>query len=432
MHAEQQEDPFEPMLVDAVITAGDAISVISQNVLQLRLNPPRELLDTAKPFSIVWNSQAVRPQITPDGQIVLRAMGYAPGKVFKKPLGPTPFAIVVGTTSKDERMKRFCRLLAERARDDWKEWQHVSPRYLKDTEITDEQIRSYSLVLYGGPEDNAVTARLIKDIPLTIEPDRITIDGRAFEVRGAAVRMAYVHPLNADRAVTLFAANSPDAMFWAGTLPDDVDYVIDDGRVGPEKDYFRNIVAWGRFAHNWRLSERYLTAGDPSARALAGRRKAPTRLSPATDEPHVMLSGVLETQAQGDFRTMARDLNWQGRPMTLAGKTYANGIAVNCQDEPCRVIYDLSGGNWKRLKATIGIEIDAKNVRSEQAKGTQVTFLVRGDGKELYKSPPITIDARPVSIDVDVSGVSKLELDVYAGPRNMTSSVDWADIRLEK
>ena len=170
------------------------------------------------------------PQLTPDGQIVIRAKGYAPGKLVKKSMGPTPFAIVVGTTSKDERMRRFCQFLAERERDDWKEWQHVAPRYFTDTEITDEQIRKYSLVLYGGPEENAVTARLIKDMPLTIEPNRITIDGRAFEVTDAAIRMVYPHPLNADRKVTILAANSADAMYWGNRL-EDADFVIDDGRV---------------------------------------------------------------------------------------------------------------------------------------------------------------------------------------------------------
>ncbi len=421
------------MQVDAAISGGDTIILWSRNVLQLRLNPAKELLDTAKPFSVVWNGQPVAtPQVTPDGQIILRAMGYAPGKLFKKPLGPMPFAIVVGTTSKDEWMKRFCRLLAERARDDWKVWQHVEPRYFKDTEITDEQIHSYSLVLYGGPEDNAVTARLIKDIPLTIGPDRITIDGRAFDVHNAAVRMVYAHSLNADRNVTILAANSPTAMFWADRLPDDADFVIDDGRVGSENDYFRNVVAWGRFDCHWRLNEKYLTVGDPSHRLAAPVRKVPRHLTTTVAARRLMLSDALETAARGNVRLMMRDLNWEGKPITLGGKTYTKGIAVNCWDEPCLAAYDLSGGDWKRLKATIGIEMDPKGRESEGDLATRVIFVVRGDGKELYKSPPFGVGSKPVNIDVNVSGINKLELEVLSRSKNITSSVDWADIRLEK
>jgi enterochelin esterase-like enzyme len=437
VHAEQQEDPFAFMLVDAVVSPGNVLTITSQNVLQLRLNPPKELVDVSKPIQVIWNGQAVKDfQVTPDGQIILRAKGYAPGELVKKGTLPTPFAIVVGTTSKDERMNRFCQLLAERARDDWNNWQHVSPRYFKDTEITDEQVRKYSLILYGGPEDNAVTARLIKDIPLTIESGRITLDDRAFDAPDAAVRILYPHPLNDERHVAIIAANSAEAMFWADRMPDNVDFVIDDGRVGSENDYLRRLVAWGRFDCNWRLNEKYLIAGDPGLRAKAGRFCAPSQLTLVTPQRRLYLGDVLETKAFGSFVRMMRNLNWQGRPMKLAGKTYAKGIAVECWREACKANYDLTDGNWKRLRATIGIEIDTKlaDIKPEHREGTRVVFVVRGDGKELYKSPVFRIDSKPVNLDVDITGVKMLELEVLAGSRrdNIASSVDWADVRLEK
>jgi enterochelin esterase-like enzyme len=441
VHAEQQEDPFTSMQVEAVAPGGNTVLLWSRNVLQLRLNPGKDLGiiafdDAAQPFRVIWNGQEVaKSQVTsmPDGQIVLRAEGYAPGKLVKKPMGQTPFALVVGTTSKDERMRRFCQLLADRLRDDWKEWQHVEPRVFKDTEITDKQIRKYSLILFGGPEDNAVTARLMKGIPLTIELNRITLDGRAFDATDAAVRMVYPHPLNADRDVTVIAANSANAMFWAGLLSDEVDFVIDDGRVGPDRDYFRNIVAWGRFDHNWRLDEKYLTVGDPSARAQAGRRKAPTRLSLATAEPMVPLSEVVVTKDKGAFCARMSDLNRYGKPITLAGKTYAKGITLGCREEDsCLADYDLTGGNWKRLKATIGLETYPQLRLAGQIKSVKVTFLVRGDGKELYKSPSFGSDSKPLDIDVDVAGVKNLELEVRSQSDDNSVGVDWADIRLEK
>ncbi len=436
LHAEQQEDPFAFMLVDAQIGQDNLIRLASQNVLQIRLNPPRELLDPNRPVKVVWNDAvAYDGALPPQGEMTVRADGYIPGPRFKKPSGPTPFAIVVGTTSKDERMKRFCQVLADRACGYWKTWQHVDPRVFKDTEITDEQIRSYSLTLYGGPEDNAVTARLIKDIPLELADDKIVIDGKTFAVRDAAVRMVYAHPLNADRNVTIFAANSPDAMFWVDRLSDDVDVVIDDGRLGGENDYFANIVAWGSFDCHWRLNEKYLTVGDPHRRAAAPVRKVPRHLTTAVAARRLMLSDVLETAASGSFTRMTRDRAQQGKPLKLAGKTYASGIAVESWHEPCWVQYDLSGG-WKRLKATIGIEIDKppQEITPLNREGTRVVFIVRGDGKELFTSGEFGVDSKPVSIDVDVTGIKSLELEVTNKARwhNAASSVDWADIRLEK
>ena len=437
VHVEQREDPFEPMLVDVVVNGGDVITVNSENALQIRLNPPKELLDTAKAFHVVWNGQVVdKPQVTPAGEIILLANGYAPGRLFKKPMGPTPFAIVVGTTATDERMKRFCRLHAEAERDNWKTWQHVEPRYFVDTEMTDEQIRNYSLVLYGGPEENAVTAKLIKDTPLTIEPGRITIDGKAFDTAHSAVRMVYPHPLNSDRLVVIVAANSPDAMFWANRLSDDVDFAIDDGRMGEDRDYFRSIVAWGKFDCHWRLNDKYLTVGNPSFRASALVRKVPSHLTTAVGDGRLALTDVLEAASCGSFSRMVRDRNWQGGPMKLAGRTYPSGIGVDCWHEPCKASYDLTGGSWKRLKATIGIEIEAKpeDIKPQNRSGTKVVFVVRGDGKELYKSAAFGIDSQPADIDVDITGVKELELEVYNESRwyNIASSVDWADVRLEK
>lgn len=96
--------------------------------------------------------------------------------------------------------------------------------------------------------------------------------------------------------------------------------------------------------------------------------------------------------------------------------------------------YDLAGGNWKRLNATIGIEVEPKapTTEGEQDGGAKIVFQIRGDGKVLYKSPPFGAESKPVSINVDVSGVKKLELEVSGRSGNITSSVDWADVRLEK
>jgi hypothetical protein len=232
--------------------------------------------------------------------------------------------------------------------------------------------------------------------------------------------------------VTILAANSVDAMFGADRLSEDADFVIDDGRVVQEQDYFRTIVAWGRFDHSWRLNDKYLTVGDPSARASFARRKAPMRLTLATDERVVMLSEVLEIQSKGSFRQMVRDGNWRGKPITLGGLSYAKGIGVNSWDAQCMASYDLSGGNWKRLRATIGLEIRPPAPAAQRGDNSKIVFQVRGDGKSLYKSPPFSADSRPVNIDVDVRGVTKLELEVSGDRGERVISVDWADVRLEK
>lgn len=57
-----------------------------------------------------------------------------------------------------------------------------------------------------------------------------------------------------------------------------------------------------------------------------------------------------------------------------------------------------------------------------------------GDGEELYRSPTFQWDSEPVEMDVDISGVETLELRVANEVTwfNIASSVNWADVRLEK
>jgi hypothetical protein len=439
VHVQQREDPFAFMLVDAEIGRGNVIRVDSQNVLELRLTPPAELLGADRPVKVVWNeAPAFEGPLPADGAITLRAEGYTPGAFCKKPMVATPFAIVAGTTSKDERTKRICRLLADRRREAWKIWQHVEPRFFIDTEMTDEQIRSYSLILVGGPAENAVTAKLIRDIPLTLALDGITIDGRTFPARDAAVFLTYAHPLNPDRLVAVIAGTSADGLFHAQGLNDDIDFAIGDGRITTEEAGFSCLVAWGRFDHAWRRNDKYIQLGDPSARAAAPVRKVPRYVAAAVAGAKLPLSDLLEIASCGSFATMGRDRNWQGRAITLGGRTYASGLAVQTWSEPCKATWDLSGagGGWKRLRATLGIEPDVQAAKEDPVlrDRTRITFVVRGDGKELYTSPVFTFTAAPVAMTVDVSGVQRLELEVRnEGLREAaTASVNWADIRLEK
>ena len=158
----------------------------------------------------------------------------------------------------------------------------------------------------------------------------------------------------------------------------------------------------------------------------------PKFLTTAVPDPRLALSDVLATTSCGSFDGMMRDWSWQGTPLRPGGRAFRNGIAVECRHEPCKATYDLSGGNWKRFRATIGIEIDTKpaDITPLERQSTRVVFIVRGDGKELYRSPPFGVNSGAVDLDVDVSTVKQLELEVSNEQRwhNIASSVDWADV----
>jgi pimeloyl-ACP methyl ester carboxylesterase len=442
----QQEKPFAFIEVEAEVLSPNSIRLDTLNVLEVHLTPGpliRQPVDRA--LAVIWNGELRRVPPDEHGAIVLRARGYRPGKLVKRPAlaGPisdvynTPFAVVQGTVSRDAMMRRLCGQQAETSLREWEAWQHWRPRFFLDREMKDVDVAKYSLILIGGPDDNLVTRRLIGRIPLKIGRDKVTVDGCSFPAADAMVRMVCPHPLNPERYVLVLAATSPAGMTMAGG-PDDVDFAVIDGRVpnGEEGRPAQKVwPATGVFDYNWRLKPEFVTTGDPETRAKSPLRKAPRLLSAKVQGDDLMLSDLLPSQAQGTFGMMMRDLNWAGKPITLGGKSYPRGIAVNTSDGPNAAEWDLAGAGWRRLRGVIGIEVWPEPRATPLNKdNTRTIFVVRGDGKELYRSEPFTYDSAPKELDVDVTGVSILRLEVVLGaaPWDAVASADWAELRLER
>jgi poly(3-hydroxybutyrate) depolymerase len=284
----QRQAPMKLVLGEARICGPNWIRLDTDNALEVVLTPG-DLIDPARPVSVVWNRAPEREVDVKDGRIVVRADGYAPEGVVKTPKleGPlsdvttTPYAIVVGTVSDDSEMRKACRADADRRIAEWEDAQHVTPRHFLDTELSDADMARYSLVLIGGPEANAVTRRLIHRLPLKIEKDRVTIDGRTFDAPGAAVGLVYPHPLNPERYVAVYAATAPSAQAWhvsprGPDLRPALDFYIDDGRTGDVTQGVaidRLFVAAGLFDWRWRRAEASTLLGDPALRAAAPLRR---------------------------------------------------------------------------------------------------------------------------------------------------------------
>lgn len=80
---------------------------------------------------------------------------------------------------------------------------------------------------------------------------------------------------------------------------------------------------------------------------------------------------------------------------------------------PSNYTYDL-GRRWKKLETRIGIH---------KGKEGSVVFIIKGDGKELFRSPVITPADGEVPVEINIARVKTLELITDAG-NNGTSS-DW-------
>ena len=278
--------PLEFMRVDAEVVDRNTIRLDTDNVADLVLAPPPAIIDASQPVIVVWNGVRQQQRLA-QGRLRLTSTDYKPAALRKTPALPgasndffnTPFALVVGTTARDPALKALIDTKAQAFVRAWKDWQKFEPRVFKDTEISDADMAKYSLLLIGGADANAVTARLAPKLPLKVSPDRIVIDGKAFAARDAAVSLLYPNPRNASRYVWVFASTSGAGMQFASPTPFrtyEWDYLIEDGLIPAPRQNLpmeRTSVVSGKFDQNWRFDAAYLQMGDAEARAK-GRKLA--------------------------------------------------------------------------------------------------------------------------------------------------------------
>jgi hypothetical protein len=229
-----------------------------------------------------------------DGKITLTDKDYKPADLNKnlKIEGPishvttTPFAVVVGTSSKDELMNKLCRMKADEFINYWKNWQKYEPRVFLDTELSKSDMKKYSLILYGDAEANLITKKLGNKIPLKISSSNIEIAGKLFKAEDACVQMVYPHPLNNQRYVSVIGATSAAGMYFYNQRNENYDFSIQDGSIGNSQLGFPSdklIVARGVFDNSWKVNEKYIETGDHELRKKCPRRRVMPDLTTVTD-----------------------------------------------------------------------------------------------------------------------------------------------------
>jgi dienelactone hydrolase len=315
----QGASPLAFMVVDTEIVDRNVIRLDTENVLDIELSPSAVIVDPTGPVNVVWNGEAREIHLQ-DGKLRVTETGYKPAALHKNGRLPgsttdftvTPFAIVIGTASADPEMTALCSQKAGVFIDGWRDWQKQEPRVFKDTEIKEADLAKYSLLLIGGPDANHVTQKLAARLPLRISADRITIDGKEFTVKDAAVQMIYPNPLNPERYVWIAAGTSTDGMYFCDLnirRTYDWDYVIMDGRIPAYKQKATSLqtrVVSGMFDCNWRYSDSLAEAGDARVRANGRqiRRPKPNLIV----DPNVLDSYVGRYQiVQGPVIEVIRD-----------------------------------------------------------------------------------------------------------------------------
>jgi poly(3-hydroxybutyrate) depolymerase len=287
------QNPSEVIRVVAEVLQPGLVRIDSTNVAALTLDLPAALRGSAKQLRVVWNGQPHELNAANGGEL-----GSMPSnsKLSKRAglEGPlpaviaTPFAVVVGTTSSDPRMREIIQARADFFAQQWLTWQHQPLRMLKDTEVTAEHEKAYSLVLLGGADANAITRKLAKQLPFEASRNGIVVDGRSWKVKDSVLQALYPSPLAADRYVYVITATSPEGMyFWKPQLVHFAfgypvtmsDWIIQDGRrppPGTQNAAVANVAA-GVFDASWRRKDQWSVMRDDKSTANWTLRRAPPK-----------------------------------------------------------------------------------------------------------------------------------------------------------
>jgi hypothetical protein len=277
----QNVSPFEFMVVDAEILQGNIIRVDSKNVSALLLTPDKLLVDYTKPVRVIWNGKASLVTMLPSKKIGLKEDGYTPLAVCKTPhlAGPiadfqnTPFMIVLGTISNDALTKKVIEQKAGILIGDWKNAQKYEPRVKNDVDVTEADMKQYSLFLLGGPEDNKISKLVSEKIPIQVKADEIVIDGKSFKAKDAVLNALYPSPYNNERYIELVAGTSGAGLSFFDSRQRELfqyDYSILDGKIpnysaGAKGE--KIMIAWGFFNSNWKMDKIFLNEGNEELRS---------------------------------------------------------------------------------------------------------------------------------------------------------------------
>ena len=262
---EEMETWGRPADVAAEIKSAKRIQVETENITAL-------ILDLSKGIEpgveVVWNGKDVDASAierkAPDGFRVRLGERTEGMPLRKTPqiCGPVreaydgPFLIVTPTLGGAAAMRDA--VMSRKVATEWRVFAQAIPHFMQDVAVTDEHIRDFNLILCGGPETNAVLARIADRLPIRIESDAYVVGKRRFPREGNGLLMIYPNPLNPKRYVLireeLLWGESLEANHKLDLVPDFIIYTPDIDRDGSRYETNQYLCA-GYFDSFWRLSE---------------------------------------------------------------------------------------------------------------------------------------------------------------------------------
>lgn len=268
---------WERARLDAEVADGNIVHVKAENVaaFSLKLGAGAPLLDIDKKVRVVINDQPV----TVDGpwsdgswsaSFVRGAKTWRAGTsgdgVRKRHAlqGPIDdafmdsFVFVLPTgAAMHSSVEPWVKAESARAIKEWRRHFRGEPQVRHDSAITDAEIASSNLVLWGDPGSNKVLARIIDKLPVKWTAGQITIGSANYPASTHVPLLIYPNPLNPNRYVVLnsgFTYREFEYLNNAREVPKLPDWAIVDTTTPPDARFPGKIVDANFFDESWRFT----------------------------------------------------------------------------------------------------------------------------------------------------------------------------------
>jgi len=352
-----------------------------------------------------------------------------------------PFVLVLGTRTPDPLKRALWEAEVRRFASEWKRRNLAPCPFVRDVECTAELADSRNLILFGGPEDNTVTAVLEARLPVARMMRPLSASGGLAAAgaggRGAASApdvgwfMVYPNPEHPHRLVVVIAAAGPQAIYqawgrfgnWFNWGVHDsrkyFDYAVFDGlSASPES---MRLVGW--FGTDWSVEEGTCWTGVDAVRS---------RLAPQGFPAFDAAPADLREFGLADLRPVVIDQmrGAVGIGRSFQGVPLPGSLGVRA---PAVIEYDLDG-TWQCLE-TGGLLLNSPEgiLMQSRFKSEQVRFIVKGDGRDLA-SASVSWEHPETQLVADLKDVKRLRLEAVCsgGPAWLHMGAAWVQPKLRR
>ena len=272
------EEHWEPSLTSARVDPSQSIiDIKTQGTTDLSLNfdSGEAPLDLDAVVTIQVNGRSVG-QVRPRSDLSLRTYLYQEGgqwKLGERPevglrkqhnlQGPIDDALMdsfifVRPTGKawHESVGKWTESELERAIEHWRRHFRGPARVKDDAEVSETDIATANLILWGDPASNRLLARLQKDLPIRWTEAQVRCGDTAYPSQHHGVIAIYPNPLNPERYVVLnssFTFREYAYLNNARQVPKLPDWAVIDVRVPADTLWPGKVVAADFFDERWQL-----------------------------------------------------------------------------------------------------------------------------------------------------------------------------------